>query len=117
MAGSVSLESVSSPPEALRNNQCFAARRQVFAWGSPAGGRLGARPERWLLNSGRQSEPRLVRGLVGIKAWTVQCGHQHSGARRHGREECGLTESGPHVRFDFGQRIMLETGSCQLSTR
>lgn len=53
---------------------------EVFAWGSPAGGRLGARPERWLLNSGRQSEPRLVRGLVGVRAWTVQCGHQHSAA-------------------------------------
>jgi hypothetical protein len=26
-----------------------------------------------------QAEPRLVRGLVGVKAWTVQCGHQHSG--------------------------------------
>lgn len=33
----------------------------------------------WLLGSGRQAEPRLVRGLVGVKAWTVQCGHQHSG--------------------------------------
>ena len=27
----------------------------------------------------KQAEPRLVRGLVGVKAWTVQCGHQHSG--------------------------------------
>jgi hypothetical protein len=31
-------------------------------------------------HSCHQAEPRLVRGLVGVKAWTVQCGHQHSGA-------------------------------------
>ncbi len=52
---------------------------EVFAWGSPGGGRLGMRPERSLLNSGRQAEPRLVRGLVGIRISSVQCGHQHSG--------------------------------------
>lgn len=88
---------------------------QVFAWGSPAGGRLGARPERWLLNSGRQSEPRLVRGLVGVKAWTVQCGHQHSGKARMSLHAQGMAWSS-HVaavcsqpRLQSSQRSMVGT--------
>mmetsp|Transcript_11901 Transcript_11901/g.35616 ORF Transcript_11901/g.35616 Transcript_11901/m.35616 type:complete len:420 (+) Transcript_11901:310-1569(+) len=50
----------------------------VYGWGSQAGGRLGVRPENWLLSSGRQAEPRIIRGLSGIL--NVAAGHQHSGA-------------------------------------
>lgn len=35
------------------------------------------RPENWLLSSGRQAEPRIIRGLSGIL--NVAAGHQHSG--------------------------------------
>lgn len=53
---------------------------KVFSWGSPAGGRLGARAEWKWLATGRQPEPRLVRGLAGISIASIAAGHQHSGA-------------------------------------
>ena len=36
-----------------------------------------------LLSAGRQAEPKLVRGLVGIPIVELQAGHQHSGEQCH----------------------------------
>lgn len=52
----------------------------VFSWGSPAGGRLGARSDWRQMAMGRQAEPRLIRALAGRPIAAIAAGQQHSGA-------------------------------------